>query len=431
MDILYYFILGVVSGVLVGLIPGLSVWTTLAVLLPFVHSMEFWQVMIIWAGGAIGSQYFGSVATILFRVPGENSSLIFYKDVDFLSGQEKLDLIKSTAYGSFVASVAGFAMMYFMYTFALDLFNYLSSNNFKLTLYIFLFALLTLTAEKKWLAAILFLVGLFFSKKGDLSLEGILFQVQYYTQDLTLFSMIVALAIIPEIFSKQTDSIRNPRELKTIKQISFVAGTWIRILKGTTIGILGGMIPGQSATMSSILAYNSERKSSRSQRIVSSESADNSAIIMGMVPLLLIGLPISMDHIILLNILAIQLVDAPFDFLKEIRFGLDAFEGLVIVGLMFSLVFLFLSQRFLRVYYYIVKSLYARGKVLLIAIAGWIIYMDVKMHPIGDSYLIFLVIFSIIGVILQRKQISPVPLLIGFMLGDHIYWALSYFINTL
>ena len=67
---------GVMIGTLVGVLPGISPLTTVAMLLPFTFGLPPASALIMLAGIFYGAQYGSSTAAILVNVPGETSSII-------------------------------------------------------------------------------------------------------------------------------------------------------------------------------------------------------------------------------------------------------------------------------------------------------------------------------------------------------------------
>src|SRR5215510_12483703 len=63
-------------GTLVGVLPGISPLTTVAMLLPFTFGLPPASAMIMLAGIFYGAQYGSSTAAILVNVPGETSSIV-------------------------------------------------------------------------------------------------------------------------------------------------------------------------------------------------------------------------------------------------------------------------------------------------------------------------------------------------------------------
>ena len=67
---------GVMIGTLVGVLPGISPLTTVAMLLPFTFGLSPASALIMLAGIFYGAQYGSSTAAILVNVPGETSSIV-------------------------------------------------------------------------------------------------------------------------------------------------------------------------------------------------------------------------------------------------------------------------------------------------------------------------------------------------------------------
>src|SRR5215475_13163914 len=67
---------GVAIGTLVGVLPGISPLTTVAMLLPFTFGLPPASALIMLSGIFYGAQYGGSTTAILVNVPGETSSVI-------------------------------------------------------------------------------------------------------------------------------------------------------------------------------------------------------------------------------------------------------------------------------------------------------------------------------------------------------------------
>jgi len=73
---LLFCLAGVTIGTLVGVLPGISPLTTVAMLLPFTFGLPPASAMIMLAGIFYGAQYGSSTAAILVNVPGETSSIV-------------------------------------------------------------------------------------------------------------------------------------------------------------------------------------------------------------------------------------------------------------------------------------------------------------------------------------------------------------------
>jgi len=426
-DIATIFLLGLVIGIVVGLIPGVSIWTSVIFMLPFLHILDYWDLIIIWLGSRIGSQYFGSVAAFLLKVPGENSTLVFFNDIDQFTSSQRIWLIKATAVGSFVATLLGFAIIAVLYKMSYDFFVSISSNYVMAVLFAVLVLLITLMTKHKNISALLFAVGFLLAEKTDDTIPQLVYNIQYYTSDITPFSLMLGLLIIPEIFFNKHYT-QHRIDIAQVKIPLKLTHYW-SIFKGSVVGLFTGLIPGQAATTSAILAYNLE-KSTADKKIIASESADNSAVITGMLPLFLLGIPMSLDAILLVNLLDIQLVEVPTDFFKSRFYGLNTFELVVVLGLIYSVLFFILSQKFLSFYALIFNVLFNKSSLMYGLITVWIIWVDHQTHAIGIAYFGFLILISMAGIYIRKQNITPIPLLFGFLLGDQMYWSYRFIFST-
>ena len=97
LELSFILLLGLMAGIIVGLLPGLPQYVGLLMLYPLIQYMSIEQIMVFWVSCQIGAQYFGSVAAILLKIPGEPSSIIFLEDIDKIKAPARYDLIRQTA----------------------------------------------------------------------------------------------------------------------------------------------------------------------------------------------------------------------------------------------------------------------------------------------------------------------------------------------
>ena len=70
----FYLIIGVVGGIIIGALPGLTATMGVAILLPFTFGMEPVTGLIMLVGIYIGAIYGGSISAILLNTPGTPAS---------------------------------------------------------------------------------------------------------------------------------------------------------------------------------------------------------------------------------------------------------------------------------------------------------------------------------------------------------------------
>ena len=69
-------IVGSLLGSLIGVLPGLGISGTVAILLPLTYGMSPLSALIMISGIYFGSQYGGAITSILVNIPGEATSIV-------------------------------------------------------------------------------------------------------------------------------------------------------------------------------------------------------------------------------------------------------------------------------------------------------------------------------------------------------------------
>jgi putative tricarboxylic transport membrane protein len=423
-------LLGLAVGVLVGLLPGVPAYIGPLLLYPFLGSMSVDQILAFWLASHIGSQYFGSVAAILLKIPGEASSLIYINDIGKLTIADRLALVRQTAWGSTVGSILSLlVVLAFYYSGLTTELVQLTSNNIKLALLTILIVTLCWFTNHKRLSLLLFFIGFFFAEKTNQDLPQWVFSMQEYTTDITLFSLILGFLIIPEFITEVTKQHVSDRVSTTSAQIKEPLN--IKAMsRGTWLGSLIGLIPGPSHILSGIISYNSYKKDDIKSKIISAESANNSATITSLMPFLYIGIPITLSEFLLNDLLQVKLFMIPHDFLSAwpAWHSINFIELCFIIIAVSTLIYHFLAQKFLGMYENFLELAYKKLKLIFIALIAYLIYVDVTFNPVYIiPYLTFLLTLSWIGYYLSRRNVNILPLIFGFILGDMISWSLYQF----
>ncbi|HEX5935206.1 MAG TPA: tripartite tricarboxylate transporter permease, partial [Pseudorhizobium sp.] len=72
----FFCLIGVMLGTLIGVLPGIGSTATIAMLLPITFQLEPVSSLIMLSGIYYGAQYGGSTTAILINMPGESSSAV-------------------------------------------------------------------------------------------------------------------------------------------------------------------------------------------------------------------------------------------------------------------------------------------------------------------------------------------------------------------
>ena len=417
----------IVAGIIIGLLPGLPIWAGVFLLFPLLDYLPLWQVVILWTGILIGSQFFGSVSALLLKIPGETSSLVYINDTHKLSLSDRLDLVRQTAWGSFVATGIGLLFVSVIYytTAAYSIINFTQSW-IRGIVYLLVILLLIASEQRKILTALLILLGIVLSDKTNFALPTWLLVANSITGHITVFSATLSLIIIPQLVSSNLYVYDRVDNLITkVKEPLY----WSSIFIGSFVGTLCGLLPGASATIASTAAYKMQTRSIM-ERIVSAESANNSAVITSLLPFIIFGIPITVDELIISNFFALQLQELPTAFAVPVFEGLKIPDIILITGVIFGIVFWILSQQMLSLYAKFVQILHTRLVLLYFGIIAALIYFDIHTETVNLSqYIGFTLLLSVLGIWLQRKKINPIPLLLAIVLGDNIVWTIYHCIE--
>jgi TctA family transporter len=422
-------LLAIIVGAVTGLLPALPVYTAPFLLYYFNSSLPVEYLMIFWLVAVSGSQFFGSIAAISTKIPGEESSTVYLNDINLLSQNQRNSLLYDTALGSFVAGILSLAFVYLIVTYAkssgIMLF---SSMNFQIVCYTL--SILSFCLFNKNIPATLGLVilGLVLSPKNNYALPSAWFEIQSIFSGFTFYMIVLGTAIIPEIFANAMPPPENTQsQAVNTKKFSIVQG-----IKSSIIGCVAGLIPGPSAFLASLTAYKTAGKDVY-KKIVSAETANNSSVIACTIPLFLLGLPINQNTLLFSNIMdikSITLIDKILQpsFIPE----LDIIQLVLICCAVSMVIYFWLSTHLIWLYTRFITALHHRLKYIMMVFLSILVAMDISTADItAYNYIILLLLFSLFGFVLKKNKLSPLPFLFAIILGDRLIWLYTqyYIIN--
>jgi TctA family transporter len=410
---------GIFVGIITGLLPALPVYIGPFILYYFHNDLSLEYLLVFWLVVVSGSQFFGSVATITTKIPGEESSLVYLKDLDYLTLDERRALLYQTAVGSLIAGIASTVFLYVALQYVnLDNLPFLSSIKFQIVLYtITLLSLLYVNKNYLW-TLLLICLGFAISPQNNYAITASWFELKTLFQGYTFFMVLLGVMIIPQVFAKHDSSTYD-------SQLNYIArrtqNLWLTA-KSTVLGIVAGLVPGPSATTASVLAYKTTIGTN--DRIVAAETANNSSVIACALPLLAFALPINQNTLIMSNLADLKSLFLPSAIFENSFMGTLTVLDITAISLTVSLfVYYFLSTRLIDFYARLIVSLHSRMKFVMIGVVAALIGIDLyTAETTVVSYLTLLAFFTTIGLILKFKNVSSLPLLFTIILGDKLVW---------
>jgi putative tricarboxylic transport membrane protein len=305
-------------GTIVGTLPGLGPTATMALMLPFTLPYGATTGLIMMTGVWYGAMYGGSTTSILVNIPGEAASVVTCIDGYQMCRKGRAGAaLALVAVGSFVAGTIGILGLQFFAPFLGNAALSFGPPEF-LCFMILTFVLLSnLSADAPLKGALMIAVGLFISTVGinpmdsyprfTFGSETLMLGIDFLPIAMGLFGISEILTIaVAKYVKPQIEKIRL-RDLYPNKEE--VRRSINPMLRGSVLGFFVGLLPGPCTVISTFVSYSLEKRLSKTpeefghgavEGVVGPESANNSAVMGSMIPLLTLGLPFAAPSAIML-----------------------------------------------------------------------------------------------------------------------------------
>jgi TctA family transporter len=427
-NLLYAFI-GCVIGTLIGVLPGLGPVATIAMLLPLTYGLPPTPALIMLASIYYGAQYGGSITSILLKLPGESSTAVTVIDGYAMARQGRAGpALSAAAIGSFIAGSFGVLLIAALATpLTAIAFQFGPTEYFSLML-LGLIGSVVLSPDALGKSLATMIVGILFSMVGmDVSSGAIRFSlgIPYLADGIEFTALVMGLFGIGEIVynleeQKKTATRTYPEPIKNLlPSRTEMKRMTPSILRGTALGSILGVLPGAGATMASFAGYMLEKKVSRHrdemghgaiEGVAAPESANNAAAQTNFIPLLTLGIPGSATMALLLGAMIIQNIQPGPQVINQHP---DVFWGLIASMWIGNLMLVVLNLPLVSVWVRLLKIPY---RFLFPAI---LVFCSIGAYSVQSSVfdILLLAFFGAMGYLFIKLQISPIPLLLGFVLG--------------
>ncbi len=420
---------GAVLGIFAGAMPGLSSTVGLAILLPLTFALDPVPALLMMVSLYMSAQYGGSITAIAIGVPGSSSALATTFDGYPMSrrGQAAralgISLFASTMGGLFGAVLLVLALG----PLARAALEFGPAEFFALGVFgLSIVANLVGRDPVKGVASAL--LGLLLFVVGLDVLTGaprLAFGTTALMDGLGLVPMLIGFFAVAEALeaigrpaaARPSTGIEGARP-----RLSELCRLWRSVLRGSAIGGFVGAIPGAGATIASLVAWNEERRASRTperfgagapEGIAAPEAANNACVGAAMIPLLSLGIPGSASAAVLLGGLQVHGL-SPGPLLAsdhpELVAALEAgFFVAVVAMVAVGLAGIPLWTRVVRV----------RASTLMPIVVGISLVgtFALRGNPFDAWAALF---FGGLGLALERAGFPRVPVVLGLILGPMI-----------
>jgi len=305
---LMYAFLGCVWGVLVGMLPGIGPATGTALLIPLTFQLPPTGAIIMLAAIFYGSQYGGTISTVLLNVPGEASSVITMLDGHQMAKQGRGGVALSmAALGSFFGgTVATIGVVLFAPPLARMALK-LGPPEFFSLIVMGLAVGFGLAGRSILKSLMVGIFGMLISLVGLDAVQGVprfTFGLGELLDGVEFLSVVIGLFGISEILlTLETEMRRQVVETRLkalIPSRDDVRRSVGPALRGTALGFFLGLLPGMGVAVSSFVSYAVEKRISRRpekfgtgivEGIAGPETANNAHANSAMIPLFTLGIP--------------------------------------------------------------------------------------------------------------------------------------------
>jgi len=418
---------GVTAGIIIGMLPGLSVPFALTVLLPFTFKMDSIPGMYLLLGAYCGGTYGGSASAILIKTPGTPAATATLLDGYPLAQQGragdalKTALIVSTIGGLFSC----LALMYFAPLLAKIALRFGPQEYFGMAV----FGLTVIAGVsgssilKGWIMVCL---GLFIATIGIDATEG---SARFTFGSMNLLGGISPLIVmlgafaVAELLNKSRFIMRPQGEdfkvLKSTIKLKDILKYRKTLLRSSLIGTFIGAVPGTGAALAAFLGYSEAKRASKHpekfgtgclEGIIACETANNAVTGATLIPLLTLGIPGDLATAILMGALIMQGITPGYKLFTEGVFWVYSIMG----GLFLINLLMLLQGNFLiKVFKYVIKipSKTLIPIVMVLCTLGAFALSNAKF----DVFIMML--FGVIGYVLSRLDFPIAPAVVAMVLS--------------
>lgn len=436
-DIYIYIAAGLIVGMFVGAMPGLTTILAMAVLLPVSFKLEPMLGIPFLIGVYKGGIYGGSISAILVGIPGTGASIATTFDGPSLTrqgkGRKALEMgLYSSTIGDVISDIVTLAMIG-----PIALIILLIGPPEVFAIIIFSLILIASVSSGSGIkGGIAALLGLGLGLVGTESIDGetrMTFGLTALSGGLPLIPLVIGVFALPEIFDAVESRAKSFIDANVDLSKTGEGLRWsefkrsIRtILRSTAIGTGIGMVPGVGQVVAAFVGYAAAKRASKHPEtfgkgeldgIAGPEAANNAVNGPTLVPLLTLGIPGDNVTAILLGaFVAHGLRPGPQIFNEQGALLYAILIAIVLANVLFLALGYFLLKPFAKAIQ--LKKAYLIPVIVALAFVG-----TLSTGSASDLGIMF--VAGVCAYILRKLKFDLAPLIIAFVLAEPIELRLS------
>ena len=422
---------GVLAGIVIGALPGLSATMAVAVLVPFTFTMDPASGLIMLGAIYTGAIYGGSYSAILVNTPGTPSAIATTFDGFPMAkrGDGALAVTLATLASVAGGLIGGLFLLFLAPPLATVALAFGPAEYFWLAVFgLTLISALSVGHLLKGLIGacgglLLSMVGVAvigadvrFTGGSHILLGGI-----------DIVAGLIGLYCIPVLIDliateePHLDVQADSAGFRLREAMRVMLREKVNLIRSSVIGTIVGILPGAGGSVASLVAYSEARRSAKHPErygagepggVIATESANNATVGGGFIPTLVLGIPGTPPDAVILGALLVQ----------GIRVGPALFstQGSIVYTFIFGLLIgtLLMLPIGLLVGRFAYKSIIAIPKNALVpTIALMTIIGSYAIHNNTNDTVVMLAL-GLVGWVLNRFGYAPSPIVLGLVLGQ-------------
>lgn len=419
---------GTLLGIVVGAIPGLTGAMLIALTLPLTFYMEPFNAVVLLIAMYVGAISGGLITATLMRMPGTPASVMTTFDGYPMarSGRPGRALgLGITA--SFVGGLIAWSVLLTI-TKPLSILATRFGPFEYFTLIMMAMVLIASASEGSMVKGLLSgLLGMLVSMPGVDPASGmprLTFDWYLLNGGLQLLPVLIGTFAVSQIIADTLDIHDKPERTEVANDsvlMSFrdLKRNGVNMIRSSFIGTGIGILPGIGASIGSVVAYTTAKNMSKTpeefgkgseEGIIASEAANNATVGGALVPLIAMGIPGSVIDAILIGALTIHSIQpGPTLFLTNS----DIVWAMIATCLLANILMFILMTSSVR---HIASMIYLPRSFVLPVVAVFCVVGSYALNnTMFDVWVMLL--FGVIGFMLERAKIPLGPFVIGFVLA--------------
>ncbi|MBD2748809.1 tripartite tricarboxylate transporter permease [Microvirga sp. BT688] len=419
--------LGCLVGTLIGVLPGVGPIATIAMLLPITFGLDPTGALIMLAGIYYGAQYGSSTTAILVNIPGESTSVVTTLDGHQMARQGRAGVaLGIAAIGSFFAGTVATLVIAALGGPLTRLALVFGPAEYFSLMVMGLVIAVVLARGSILKAVAMILLGVLLSTVGtDLETgeERMTFGLPFLADGIDFAVLAMGIFGIAEIMrnldhTEHRDVVRQAIGRLLPNRDDFKQ-SYKPVLRGTLIGAILGILPGNGAVLGPFAAYTVEKKLAKDPKrfgrgaiegVAGPESANNAGAQTSFIPLLTLGIPPNAVMALMVGAMTIHgIIPGPQVMTKNPTL----FWGMIASMWVGNLMLLIINLPLVGLWVRLLKVPY---RLMFPAI---LMFCCIGIYSINSlpTDVMFIGLFGLVGYMLIKFGFEPAPLLLGFVLG--------------